>query len=210
MDEVADATVAVLLRSVPVALLGIAFLSGEPERRAGVCPPQRDEPPPQGARAHGARAVIRARDPRSVTHAGHLVRRPCQGAGGAMRAAPPRCLQPRRAARPVHGGGGNGEWKWRVEMASGNGALSGRSSAQAVSSSRVAVRRPVCEIAVQRHWHRRMASAPLAGPTLARYPARPAYTCRTSSLASSASRKASTSSSCSALKLAGSTGFLGR
>lgn len=106
VDEVADATLRCLLRAVPAAVPGVAFLSGGPGQRGGLGPPERDDRALRGAAAVGARLLVRARP--GPAGARDLARRRRECAGGPARAAASRALQPGRAPRRIYGRDGAG------------------------------------------------------------------------------------------------------
>jgi fructose-bisphosphate aldolase class I len=63
IEEIAETTVQCLLRSVPAALPGIAFLSGGPVSRTGLGTPERHKRAVQGESALGALLFLCTRDP---------------------------------------------------------------------------------------------------------------------------------------------------
>ena len=106
VDEIADATVSCLLRTVPAAVPGIAFLSGGQSAELASARLNAMNLQIQVAAALGAGVFVRPRYP--ATGAGDLARPGGARAGGTASAISSRHLQPRRAPRRIHCRDGKG------------------------------------------------------------------------------------------------------
>ena len=105
VDEVADATVRCLLRVVPAAVPGIAFLSGGQSGELASARLNAMNVEIQVAPALGGGVFVCSRHP--ATGLGNMARRggpPCGGAGGSLSSSP---LQPGRAPGRIQIGDGN-------------------------------------------------------------------------------------------------------